>query len=124
VLIASAAVAAALSIPIFLLLSSGSVGPGLVAVVLAALCVAIWAGVAPTALVELFPTRLRASSLGIGYSVAVAVFGGLSPLLVTWLIDQTGSSLIPAYYVLACGLVSLIAALAMPETANAELRHE
>lgn len=123
-LLASAVMAIVLSIPIFLLLATGSVGLGLIGVVLAAFCVATWAGAAPTALVELFPTRLRASSLGIGYSVAVAVFGGLSPLLVTWLIDETGSNVVPAYYILAAGLVTLVAALVMPETASAELRHE
>lgn len=38
------------------------------------------------ALAEMFPVRLRATGMAIAYNVGVALFGGLAPLIVSWLI--------------------------------------
>ena len=38
------------------------------------------------------------------------LFGGFAPMIVTWLIDATGSPLAPAYYVMFGAVVGLIAA--------------
>jgi hypothetical protein len=53
-----------------------------------------------TALAEQFPTRMRASGLGIVANVATMAFGGFAPFFVTWLIEAMGSPIAPmAYYV-------------------------
>jgi MHS family proline/betaine transporter-like MFS transporter len=41
----------------------------------------------------------------------VSVFGGLAPLVATWLIAQTGDPLSPSYYLIFTALLSLIALL-------------
>jgi MHS family proline/betaine transporter-like MFS transporter len=41
--------------------------------------------------------------------LAVAIFGGSAPFIIASLIDITGSSLVPGYYLMFAAVVSLIA---------------
>jgi MHS family proline/betaine transporter-like MFS transporter len=43
----------------------------------------------------------------------VSVFGGLAPLVATWLIAATGDSLSPSYYLIFSALLSLFALIAI-----------
>jgi MHS family proline/betaine transporter-like MFS transporter len=121
VMITASIVPALVAYPSFLLISSGSFAGGVTGQVILALSTAIWAGVAPTALVEIFPTQLRASSLSIGYSVAVSVFGGFSPLAVAYLSSVSDALLAPVLYLVIAAVLSLIATMFMRETARGEL---
>jgi MHS family proline/betaine transporter-like MFS transporter len=60
--------------------------------------------------------------MSVGYSFAVAIFGGFAPYICTWLIDRTGSPLSPSLYVIACAIVSTIVIWRLDETAYGELR--
>ena len=60
---------------------------------------------------EMFPKQVRASGMSLVYSVGVALFGGFSPFISTWLLNATGSRLAPAWYLLAMTLVSLLGLL-------------
>ncbi len=64
-----------------------------------------------TMLPEMFPKHVRASGMSLVYSVGVALFGGFSPFISTWLLQATGSKLAPAWYLLAMTLVSLLGLL-------------
>jgi MHS family proline/betaine transporter-like MFS transporter len=70
-------------------------------------------GVLPSLLSELFPVEVRAIGVSFGFSTAVSIFGGLAPLVATWLIAQTGDPLSPSYYLIFTALLSLIALLAI-----------
>ena len=64
-------------------------------------------GAVPFVMVNAFPPVVRFSGLSFSYNVAYAIFGGLTPLVVSLLIkaDPMG----PAYYVAAlCGLAVLV----------------
>ena len=50
---------------------------------------------------EMFPTRLRTSSVSIGYNASVMIFGGTAPFIATFLIDRTGSNVAPSFYLVA-----------------------
>ena len=50
---------------------------------------------------EMFPTRLRTSSVSIGYNASVMIFGGTAPFISTFLIDRTGSNVAPSFYLVA-----------------------
>ncbi|MFM0305951.1 MFS transporter [Paraburkholderia sediminicola] len=63
----------------------------------------------PALMGRLFPTRSRTTGLSVSYSLAVTIFGGFAPFIVTWLIGKTGDNLAPAYYVGFGALVSLVA---------------
>jgi MHS family proline/betaine transporter-like MFS transporter len=58
---------------------------------------------------ELFPARMRTTGLSVSYAFGVAIFGGLAPLISTWLIVATGSKLAPTFYLIMAGLISLVA---------------
>jgi len=53
-------------------------------------------------MLEMFPTRFRFSGVAIGYNITLAVFGGATPLVCTWLIKATGDIAAPAYYLAPC----------------------
>ena len=84
--------------------------------------IAFFSGPGPAAIAEIFPTRARALWMSIGYSLAVAIFGGFAPYIATWLIERTGSPLSPSLYVIVCALVSSIVIWRLDETAHAPLR--
>ncbi|HET6731782.1 MFS transporter [Mycobacterium sp.] len=112
---------AILGYPLFLLLNSGSLAAAIAAHCGLAVIEAVYVSAAVTAGVELFATRVRYSGFSIGYNVCVAVFGGTTPYVVTWLTAETGNNVAPAYYVVAAAIVSLATILTMRETAGRPL---
>jgi MHS family proline/betaine transporter-like MFS transporter len=72
-----------------------------------------YSGVLPSLMSDQFPVDTRAVGVALGYSVSVSVFGGLAPLVATWLIAQTGDPLSPSYYLIGCALLSLFALVAI-----------
>jgi MFS transporter, MHS family, proline/betaine transporter len=65
-------------------------------------------GSGPGMLAGLFPVEVRSTGMAIAYNVGVTVFGGFAPLTVTWLIAATGSKLVPAYYIIAAAMLSIV----------------
>ncbi|KVD55495.1 citrate:proton symporter [Burkholderia ubonensis] len=78
--------------------------------------VAIFTGVAPAALSELFPTSVRATGMSLAYNLAATFFGGFAPAILAWLTQQTGSPFAPAWYVMAAGAIALASITALPST--------
>ena len=75
----------------------------------------LW-GPMPVMLMELLPVGVRSRpGVGLIYNVAVALFGGLAPFIVTWLIATTGDKASPAYYVAFSALVGVFGLLLMRE---------
>ncbi|WP_407167942.1 MFS transporter [Bradyrhizobium sp. ORS 111] len=77
---------------------------------------AFFLGVYCTTLVELFPVRIRSTSLSIVNNVAVLISGGFAQFFVTWLIALTASPLAPIFYVMIGVGLGLISVLAMRPT--------
>jgi hypothetical protein len=59
-------------------------------------------------LATLFPVRNRSAGVALSYNIAVTLFGGMAPMTVTGLTHLTGSSMTPAFYLIASGGVSLV----------------
>jgi MFS transporter, MHS family, proline/betaine transporter len=70
---------------------------------------AAYMGPLPALMADLFPTRTRTTGLSISYSFAVAIFGGFAPFTSTWLIQVTGSSVAPSFYLIFAAVISLSA---------------
>jgi MFS family permease len=71
---------------------------------------------------EVLPQRLRATGLSVSYYVAVVVFGSFAQFSSTVLIHLTHDASAPAYYVIGCGLLSLIGLAMVPETLGRQLK--
>jgi MHS family proline/betaine transporter-like MFS transporter len=55
------------------------------------------------------------------YAIAVSVFGGTAQLVAAWLIRSTGNKMAPAWYMIGCVLISLIAVSMFEETGGKAL---
>jgi MFS transporter, MHS family, proline/betaine transporter len=114
---------AVLSVPLFNVIVSGAslVMIAFVQSVFAFLS-ALNSGPGPAAISELFTTRQRSTLVSVGVAIAVVVFGGFAPFIATILIEKTGTPIAPAYYVVACALITGLTVLTMRETAKQPLR--
>jgi hypothetical protein len=76
-------------------------------------CVAtgLFAGPAPAALAECFPTEVRALGVSISYNLAVVVFSGFAPAALTWIARHGGGAITPAWYLTFAALLAAPAVL-------------
>lgn len=66
-------------------------------------------GAVPCVMVRAFPAQVRFSGLSFSYNLSYAIFGGLTPIVVTLMLKN--NPLAPAYYVIAVCLVGMVTAL-------------
>jgi MHS family proline/betaine transporter-like MFS transporter len=116
-LIAGALGFAVFAYPLFLLLNSGSLITAIAAHAVLAAIEAVFVSASLAAGAELFATRVRSSGFSIGYNASVALFGGTTPYVATWLVDRTGDNVAPAFYIIGAAVVTLATVLSMRETA-------
>ncbi|MHB8530000.1 MAG: MFS transporter [Caulobacteraceae bacterium] len=74
-------------------------------------------GAVLVAITESLAKEIRGAATGAIYATSVAVFGGTTQPMITWLIHVTGDPLAPAWYVTAFTVVGRAASLLMKETA-------
>lgn len=86
--------------------------------IMASLCtcpIIIW-------LTESFPPAIRSSGVSVVYAFAIAIFGGTTQFVVTWLIKVSGNPLAPAFYWTAALTFGITAMWATRETAPVKRR--
>lgn len=74
------------------------------------------------AFIESLPPKIRSGGFGTVYAAAVALFGGTTQIVVTWISHVTGSAVAPAWYLIGFTLLGQIAYMLYPETAPVRLR--
>jgi MHS family alpha-ketoglutarate permease-like MFS transporter len=89
--------------------------------VVGALFIALNNGVIGTVFAELFPTRVRASGIGIPYAVSAAIFGGTAPVVTTWLQQAGGPIYVALYIMLICAIAVATHIFVTPETRGKSL---
>ena len=82
---------------------------------------ALYTSIAPAIMSEQFPSSVRAVGIGAPYNLMVALLGGTTPYLLTWL-QSHGQESWFFYYVLAGAALTLITFIKMPETAGKPLK--
>jgi hypothetical protein len=78
----------------------------------------------PTAalLVELFPSRIRYTSLSIPYHIGTGYFGGFLPFISQFIVAKTGDPFAGLWYTVGVVAMAFVVALIwLPETAGREL---
>lgn len=109
VLVASSVLFLVLSWPAFEMLQGSGFAVALVIQLLLVAMFSLNDASFATYFVEAFPPAVRFSGFALPFNVGVAVFGGTTPLLATWLIQRTGSKLMPAFVMMAVAALSLLA---------------
>ncbi|MEM7173475.1 MAG: MFS transporter [Pseudomonadota bacterium] len=74
-------------------------------------------------MVEVLPAGVRCSASALGYNLCMGLFGGTTPLVATYLVQRTADDFAPAYFLIATGVLSLIATFGLKETAQQKLKH-
>lgn len=121
VLIAAGLAIAILSYPLFLILNSTSFIVVLLLQILAAFLVCLVSTPLPVTLVELVPTQIRYTAMGLSYNTANAIFGGTAPMVVIFLIQVTDNILAPSFYLIGGGLVLILITLLTKESYKSSL---
>jgi len=73
---------------------------------------------------EAFSPRLRYSGAGIGYQLASIVAGGPAPFIAAALFAAYHSGMAIACYLLACGVITIIAVSLLPDYTNKDVSRE
>lgn len=60
-------------------------------------------------LIELFPSRIRGTALQISFSFSAAIFGGTAPIIGFWLLNLSNLPAFPSLYLVAYGILTVIA---------------
>ena len=77
-----------------------------------------------TVLSEMVPIRVRCSAVALSYNICMAVFGGTTPIIATYLVNRTGDDFAPVYYVMVATLVSLPVIVRLPKLIAAARQSE
>jgi MHS family proline/betaine transporter-like MFS transporter len=110
-----------MAIPMYMLMAQGFAGAVIGFAVLGLLYVLQLSTISAT-FPAMFPTHVRYAGFAIAYNVSTSLFGGTAPAVNEKLIDVTGDTLVPAYYMMASCVVGALALLFVIETKGCSLR--
>ncbi|WP_077329877.1 MFS transporter [Virgibacillus siamensis] len=112
-----------LAVPSFMLINSNVTAWVFIGIMIMAILLAALMGTMPSQLPSLFFTEVRYGGLAITYNISVSLFGGTAPLVVSWLVDISGSNLAPAFYVIFVALIGIVVvSLFLTKTSGKPLR--
>ena len=111
----------ALSVPCFLVIRTSSSAGILGGMMVLGLALTGFIGTMPSTLPALFPTEIRYGALAIAYNVSISLFGATSLPINAWLVQVTGDTLVPAYYLMGTSAIGLIAVWFLRESAGQAL---
>ena len=86
-----------------------------------AVLLAVYMGGQPAAMAELFPRNVRVSAVSTAYNLGIGIFGGLTPVFVTFLIKETSNDFVPAYLLVAAAAITFFGLLGLRQADRARL---
>lgn len=95
----------------------------IVGLLIIACFMATFEGVMPSLLPSMFYTKVRLRTLSLVYNIGAAIFGGLTPFILSTLVETTGQKIAPSYYLMFINVVGLIVFVTMfKSTSNKSLK--
>jgi MHS family proline/betaine transporter-like MFS transporter len=67
-------------------------------------------------MVEMVPDHVRCTALFVGYNTAMAVLGGMTPMVAVYTIHRSQYDLSPAFLLMAAAAVSFVVVVGLRET--------
>ncbi|MBM6591525.1 MFS transporter [Brevibacterium sp. RIT 803] len=110
-----------LMVPAFAVMQIGQMWAVIVALFMVALPAGFYIACLASTLPALFPTASRYGAMGLTFNIGVSLFGGTTPLFSQALIDLTGNSYMPAFYIMFFSVIAFVAVLLMKESAHRPL---
>lgn len=114
-LIASTGLTLVFIYPLFIFMGTGTAA-AITGQVVYGLLVSVHLGVLVAVIAELFPTSVRSSGFSLGFNFAAILGGGSAPYIATWLIENTGNLLSPAFFIMLVAAISLTGSLLIKES--------
>jgi MHS family citrate/tricarballylate:H+ symporter-like MFS transporter len=112
----------ALILPCFLWLTSERDAMGFIGANMVLACAQTFlSGVIYAAIAESIPKEVRARAFALIYALPVAILGGSTQLVVTWLLEVTGSPMALGWYLTGVVLIGIVAMYALKESAPVKL---
>lgn len=81
------------------------------------------AGGAYIFVISLFRPQERFTGVSFSYNLGVAMFGGTSPMISRWLVEETGISFAPAFYIIFVSVMFLSVMYIMRRNISARMRY-
>jgi MHS family proline/betaine transporter-like MFS transporter len=97
-----------LSLPVFLLVQQVTAFSLITANLILGFLVGGVIGVQPLFSQALFPANARYTGIAFSYSLSIGLVGGLTPLILTYLVNNGGSVHAPAFYLMGFALIFLL----------------
>lgn len=110
-----------LMVPAFWIMQQGGFWNVQIALFLVAIPVACYVSLGASALPALFPTASRFGAMALAFNLSVSLFGGTTGFFSQALIEMTGNTYMPAFYIMFFAVLGGIAAFKMEETAQRPL---
>jgi MHS family proline/betaine transporter-like MFS transporter len=104
------------ALPLFWLMNHPSIWLAQLGQLGLALIVGLYGGTQPAILVEAAPLQVRCTAVALGYNISLGVFGGLTPLVASWLVARSGDEIAPGFLMMAAAAVGFLTILRFPET--------
>ena len=112
-----------LILPVFFWMTGARSAPALIAGTgLLGFVSGLGGGAFYAAVTETLPKRIRGRAFATIYASSIALFGGTTQLVITWLIKLTGSAMAPAWYLMGAAIVGQIALMLILESAPVKAR--
>ena len=98
---------------IYLLLSLGTIYGAIFGQLLLATLAATFLGPLSAFIYSIFPTSLRYSGIAFNFSLGLAIFGGMAPIISATLIYMTGNPISPFYYLITTSCIGMLSILGL-----------
>ncbi len=111
----------AFSYPLYSLLHYQSLWGVYLALLCFAILTSMIVGIGPAVLTELFKTKHRYTGIGLAYNISFAIFGGLTPYVLTYLLKKFPLHEAVSFNLIAAGFAALIAVIGMRDLTKQSL---